>query len=68
MILCAWLRITYEEMELQFFNYKDHPFKYSPLPFLFIHPFFQFFPTFKKRKLLRFDLDLFTGFWIPAGV
>jgi len=23
MILCAWLKITYEEMELQFFNYKE---------------------------------------------
>ena len=33
-----------------------------------IHPFLELLARFEKRQLLRFDLNLLTGFWVPAGV
>jgi len=32
------------------------------------HPFLQFLAHLEKRKLLRRNLNLFTGFGVPAGI
>ena len=44
-------------------NNKTQPYLISP-----IHPFLELFAHLEKRQLLRCNLDLITGFGIPAGV